>query len=94
MELQRIERVGLLDTLRTTIRCDSVAFQSSARIERWDGDRWQLVHELHYSKMKTKASAYQSSPPTANQFAADAGDLLQVALRVLNLPEEAQQSAA
>ena len=41
-----LERVYLLDDgtrLRTRFDLDAYQFQSSARVDKWDGDAWQLV---------------------------------------------------
>lgn len=40
--------------LRIDILRDSYAFQSHAKIERFDGDRWQFLESIHYSHMSSK----------------------------------------
>lgn len=64
--------------LRVDIRRDSYDFQSSAKIERWDGDQWREVHSLHYGAMATGRWA---EVPSA--FADDRNTLIKVATTIL-----------
>ena len=44
--------------LRVKIRSDAYAFQSYARVERWDGEKWQFLHGLGSSNMRTPTGLY------------------------------------
>jgi len=70
--------------LRVSIRSDSYAFQSYARVDRWDGAKWQRVHSIHYSQMATPPKLhYKRGERTAKEFRADRERLLDVAAAVL-----------
>jgi len=65
--------------LKVSIASDSYDAQSHARVLRWDGTEWKLLHSL--LSVKTKAS--YASGATAATFAADRAELLRVAIAIL-----------
>ena len=67
--------------LRIIIKSDSYVFQSSAKIERWDGNQWHTVHFIGGGPMKTDLS-YNNDPRTAH-VQADRTELLRVAEAIL-----------
>ena len=44
--------------LRVSIKSDAYKAQSSAKIERWDGNLWQNVASVPFGLMKTKEGLY------------------------------------
>lgn len=69
------------DKLRIHIVSDSYDFQKSAKISRWNGEKWHMVHALHFSEMKTSASYLRNCSEV--EFKADRDQLLKVAKAVL-----------
>ena len=89
---QSVEYVEILDLpsvyqdqsakLRIKIKSDSYKFQSFARVEKWDGDKWREVHSIHHGIMLTPTGL--SSRPRGeglafSHFRADRKELLRVA---------------
>lgn len=79
-------------TLRIDIRSDSYREQCHARIDRWDGTRWQRVHDILPGSMQTAnglvykplfRDAAVGSLTGVESFQADADELLRVALDVI-----------
>ena len=70
--------------LRVRIKSDSYAFQSFARIERWNGERWYEVHHIHHSQMTTASGLiHQPKQVTKEDFAADRDLLIKRAGTIL-----------
>lgn len=70
---------------QVSIKSDAYDIQSFARISRWDGDKWQLVHHIHHAVMKTApALVYlpNNTGEDARHFQADREELVRVALAV------------
>lgn len=70
--------------LRVKIRSDAYAFQSYARVERWDGDKWHAVHDLGYSNMKTPIGLSHASGDLEAKFTADRDELVKLAEAILS----------
>jgi len=68
--------------LRVKIHCDNLARQGYARIERWDGTKWQSVYAIKGENMKSKASYVRDCGP--HYFQADHDRLLKAAVEVLS----------
>lgn len=69
--------------LKISIRSCAYDFQSYARISRWDGSEWKLLHSL--IEMSTKTGlGYKKVGATFEDFAADHTELLRVAGEVLS----------
>lgn len=68
--------------LRVSICSDSYRGQCYARIKRWSGSAWQLVHQIDDMKTGSKL-AYRQPTPGPEVFEADRRELLRVAERVL-----------
>jgi len=82
----RVVRLTDGTKLRVKIRSDSYDFQSYARVHRWDGTEWKLVHSVHYSKMATPAGLYVRFNRVADStFKKDLDELLRVASAVLEV---------
>lgn len=81
-------RTAAAHKLRIKIRSNAYASQSYARVDRWDGGQWQLVHELGQGNMKTPASLYtwnESVHGTLEaKFAADRNELVRLAGAILS----------
>lgn len=69
--------------LKVAIRSDSYDNQCYARVKRWNGNEWKLVHALGNMKTK-KGLAYGSTSATTSAFKDDRNDLIRVALEVLS----------
>lgn len=69
--------------LRVTVYSDSYVDQSYARIERWDGARWQEVADLASHERKTETKLYYNQSVSAALFTADEKELLRRALLIL-----------
>ena len=67
--------------LRVDIQADTYDFQSHARIERWDGNQWQLVAFLLYPEMKTKYGAIRAAK--SDDFRLDRDRLINLATAIL-----------
>ena len=89
---QSVEYVEILDLpsvyqdqsakLRIKIKSDSHKFQSFARVEKWDGDKWREVHSIHHGIMSTPAgliSRPRREGLAETHFKADRKELLRVA---------------
>lgn len=72
------------DRLRVVIYSDAYDFQSYARVERWDGEKWQNVWSIHHGRMATRPGLhYRQQPATAADFRADRVALLEAAALVI-----------
>lgn len=72
------------DRLRVVIYSDAYDFQSYARVERWDGEKWQNVWSIHHGNMATKPGLhYRPERATAFDFRVDRESLLIAAAMVL-----------
>jgi hypothetical protein len=67
--------------LRVIIKSDCYDFQSSARIQRWDGDKWHDVHFIGGSAMSSRMS-YETKPGQRH-ISKDRQELVRVAALVL-----------
>ena len=88
---QSVEYVEILDLpsvyqdqsakLRIKIKSDSYKFQSFARVEKWDGDKWREVHSIHHGSMTTPAGLISrlKGHKDETHFKADRKELLRVA---------------
>ena len=47
---------------KLAIKSDTYDFQSYAKIFKWDGEKWHLVYDIHYSEMKTPTDMVNLSP--------------------------------
>lgn len=81
-----VELVKLNEThkLRITIHTDSHRPQAYAKIERWDGNQWQVVWHTHGDQMKTNHElGYLPRAAVASDFRQDRLDLLERAQEIL-----------
>lgn len=69
--------------LRVSICSDSYRGQCYARIKRWSGSTWQLVHSIDDMKTGSKL-VYHNPTPGPEAFEADRKELIRVAERVLS----------
>lgn len=69
--------------LRIDIRHNAYDFQSHARIERWDGTRWQVIHSIPGQALKLYSYVNREPPKVAEVFEKDAQEMLRVAREVL-----------
>jgi hypothetical protein len=83
-ELLGVVKTG--DRLKIDIKSDAYRAQSHARIERWDGNQWQLVWSIPAHAMATPEGLYVRKP-TAKDFRADTETLVAHAATVLGLEE-------
>lgn len=60
--------------LRLVIKRDFYDFQSFARVQRWNGTKWEFVDNIAYANMKSQASTYANV--TNDNFKADRDELL------------------
>jgi len=70
---------------KVAIRSNSYAFQSHAKIVRWNGEEWKNVYSLHHTEMKTPhglcyARENKTSP---TQFTDDRNQLIKVAKAIV-----------
>jgi len=79
-----VDEPGCLERLRITIRSDSYEQQCYARIHRWDGDQWQLLHYLQ-DRNTPNSLAYRRNDDGIHprHFEDDYNELLRVAEAVL-----------
>lgn len=68
---------------RVRIRRNAHDFQSYAIVERWDGERWNEVATRPITACACATVSYVHKTVDRALFAADASDLLQVALQVV-----------
>lgn len=84
-------RLGIRDSvhkLRVRISRDSYDFQSWARVERWDGKQWQLVHSLagtdeRVKFLPTSYAAAHDLRGAQEQFGDLSTELLKTAMRIV-----------
>jgi hypothetical protein len=96
-ELLHIFEAASGQRFKVEIDRDSYDNQCSARIERWDGSQWQLVHWLPIAQMAVleqidngagrpiplvSYGRQELSQEAIEAFAADEGELIRVALEV------------
>lgn len=70
------------DKLRIDIKSDAYRAQSHARIERWDGEQWQLVWSIAPDAMATREGLYVRTFSDAD-FTADRATLIKHAAVIL-----------
>ena len=68
--------------LRIKIRNDSYAFQSYAKVELWNGTKWNTVHSIMGQEMKSNAAYNQKA--TIKCFDQDRNELIRVAKEILS----------
>lgn len=74
---------GAEHKLKISICSDSYKEQCHARVSRWDGTQWQLLHKIR--SMATKPElAYVPATTTSDDFKADRKELLRVAEQILD----------
>jgi hypothetical protein len=70
--------------LRVEIRSDSSVSGCRAHIDRWDGAKWNWVHSIIDTEMKTEKSlAYKPKAATAEDFMEDRNELVEMALTII-----------
>jgi hypothetical protein len=69
--------------LRVSIKSDTYAEQSDARIERFDGSRWHEVWTIQPGAMKTPSSLVYSQTLSAGDFKDDRDLLVERAITIL-----------
>lgn len=72
-------------TLQIEIRSDSYQNQCYARVKRWDGEKWQLVHFIPNADMKTPKGLAYMDGGFERQFVSDRQDLINVASAILGV---------
>jgi len=67
--------------IRISIRSNAYDFQSHARAELWAGEKWENVHSILSSRMRTPHGLYVRADrePVEHLFKADRDELLRVA---------------
>jgi len=90
-EVVRLDKNDLVTKprVKVSIKSNSYSFQSHARISRWDGSEWQLVHNLLPNEMKTPhgldtMSLRLEQKAMEAKFTADRNELLRVAKEILD----------
>ena len=81
----RLVEVLKLDehVVRIDIRSDSYVENSHARIERFDGAKWETVHFILPQSMKTERGGYSPKAGRFEYFAVDRERLIKVARQIL-----------
>ena len=78
------ELVQLLGSkLRVRIGSNAYRFQSFARVDRWDGAKWQEVWHIEPESMATRDGLYVARDVTAAEFERDRNTLLSYAERIV-----------
>jgi hypothetical protein len=72
---------GAEHKLKVSILSDSYDFQCHARVSRWDGSQWQLVHQIRNMATRDKLAYCQSY--SEKDFTKDRDELLRVAGELL-----------
>lgn len=73
-------------TIKVKIRSNPYDFQSHARVYRWDGNQWQLVHNILPTNMKTPHGLSNGHHDDMEaDFKADRDELLRVAKEILDV---------
>ncbi len=80
---KRTVKVGT-HKLRTRIRRNAYDFQSSALVERWDGDKWRNVCSAPIMECECRRVSYVQNGITAAHFENDHKRLLKEALAIVN----------
>jgi hypothetical protein len=75
--------------LKVEIKSDSYKKQCYARVKRWSGNQWNLVHSINDMKTPTGLYAHQkyrkqSAPGDESEFQLDRDELLRVAKEILS----------
>ena len=73
--------------LKVSIESNSYSFQSHAKIMKWSGAKWNVVHFLHHESMKTPHTMYVwdvKKTKEPKHFMADRDQLIKVAKEVLD----------
>lgn len=82
---ERIVEVGG-SRLRYTVKVDSYAFQSYARVEKWNGDSWHVLHAIPGEQISTRNRiSYVTSNVHADAFDDDITELRRVAHAVMGV---------
>lgn len=78
-------KVVIIDShkLRVNIRRNAYDEQSYANVERWDGTKWQVIHDLPITDCACKTVSYVMENITASSFAIDADNLISIAMNIL-----------
>jgi hypothetical protein len=66
VQLQRVYAIGE-HRIRTTVYVDSYDFQSWAKAERWNGERWYEVATIPYGAMYSATKASYVKKPDVNE---------------------------
>jgi hypothetical protein len=84
VQLQRVYAIGE-HKIRTTVYVDSYEFQSYARAERWNGERWYEIATIPYGAMSSTktVSAYGKGDNNEAALNVDTQTLLQRVHEVL-----------
>ena len=69
-------------TFRVAIRRNAYDTQSSAKVERWDGEKWQWVYGEPITKCKCRNISYVDRTVTSTDFREDADRLFAVAFAI------------
>ena len=69
--------------LKVVIKSNPYSFQSSAKIEKWDGDKWNLVHNLGKRCTPDGLSDCPEHLYKEDLFKKDRNELVRVAKEVL-----------
>ena len=54
-EVLELKKEEELRRIRVSIQSDTYNFQSYARVEMFKDTKWEIIHNIHYSNMKTKS---------------------------------------
>ena len=76
---------GRNHTLRIEIRSNSFPFQCHAKIERWNGERWEQMLRWSDQQMHTKPSLSYNKHASQADFEEDRNELLNLALKILRV---------
>lgn len=84
VNLERIVAIGD-KRIRYRIEVDSYDFQSSAKAELWNGEKWHRVHFIPGPELATRKNvSYVTKGVTAKAFAGDLAELERVTRAVLS----------
>lgn len=76
--------------VRISIKSDAYEEQCYARIERFDGHRWQSVHTIAPSNMITRTKLVYSRNVSEGDFAHDREALISSAAFILGVSQDAE----
>ena len=69
--------------IRISIKRDSVGYQSHARIELWDGDKWNWMASIHHTQMDCMIHHAYDPNPTKSMFRKDSQKLIDIANKII-----------